>query len=50
MCVQWQCSIDGPADTPYEGGTFKFVLTFPSNYPFHSPTRTLPPAASRLLM
>lgn len=25
----WDCSIAGPADTPFEGGTFKLTLQFP---------------------
>lgn len=37
---QWRCSIDGPAGTVYEGGTFWFLLTFPTDYPFKSPKCT----------
>jgi hypothetical protein len=35
--LQWKCIIEGPAGTPYEGGNFMFELTFPPEYPFHSP-------------
>lgn len=29
--------IDGPVDTPYQGGVFKVDITLPSNYPFAAP-------------
>ena len=29
----WEAYIRGPADTPYECGVFRAVLTFPSSYP-----------------
>ncbi|CAG2112031.1 unnamed protein product [Medioppia subpectinata] len=34
---QWTGSIDGPPDTPYEGGVFNITITFPQNYPFKAP-------------
>ncbi|KAF9907130.1 Ubiquitin-conjugating enzyme E2 G2 [Linnemannia zychae] len=30
---EWEAVIEGPKDTPYEGGIFPAVLTFPKNYP-----------------
>lgn len=35
----WDCLIPGPSDSPWEGGYFPLMLTFPENYP------TKPPAA-----
>ena len=29
--------INGPSDTPYEGGFFHFILRFPPDYPYHPP-------------
>lgn len=29
MCYQWQASITGPKDSPYEGGTFFLYLQIP---------------------
>lgn len=34
---EWIVYIDGPANTPYEGGIFEFLCTFPNNYPFEAP-------------
>ena len=34
----WTVVIMGPAGTPYEGGFFKALLTFPADYP-HSPPK-----------
>ncbi len=29
--------VEGPADTPYEGGQWKLSITFPDNYPMRPP-------------
>ncbi|CAG2110830.1 unnamed protein product, partial [Medioppia subpectinata] len=34
---QWSGSIEGPPDTPYEGGLFNVQITFPANYPLSAP-------------
>jgi len=34
----WQAVIFGPADTPFEDGTFKLVLEFTEEYPNKAPT------------
>ena len=33
----WCVDLQGPIDTPYEGGLFKLKLEFPGNYPFRPP-------------
>lgn len=33
----WQALIDGPEGSPYEGGVFRALLTFPPNYPMMPP-------------
>ncbi|KIV79359.1 hypothetical protein, variant 2 [Exophiala sideris] len=37
---QWKVSMEGPAGSPYAGGTFSLSLTLPPNYPFKPPTVT----------
>ncbi len=39
----WNAVIFGPADTPFEDGTFKLVLTFDESYP----NKRLPSSSSR---
>lgn len=34
---EWSAVIDGPEDTPYAGGTFNLMITFPSTYPKDPP-------------
>jgi len=33
----WLVLMQGPKDTPYEGGVFKLKFNFPDNYPFKAP-------------
>ncbi|KAL1953180.1 hypothetical protein VTO42DRAFT_3415 [Malbranchea cinnamomea] len=35
---RWVVYMKGPEGTPYEGGTFKILLTLPADYPFKPPT------------
>ncbi|KAK9464036.1 uncharacterized protein V1516DRAFT_705961 [Lipomyces oligophaga] len=35
---EWECLIQGPEDTPYEGGVFPATLSFPKDYPLSPPT------------
>ncbi|RDB24280.1 Ubiquitin-conjugating enzyme E2 [Hypsizygus marmoreus] len=37
---EWNCSIRASSDSPYKGGTFKFTLSLPQNFPFKAPTVT----------
>jgi ubiquitin-conjugating enzyme E2 G2 len=34
----WEALIPGPTDTPYDGGLFTAILTFPRDYPLNPPT------------
>ena len=35
--LKWYYIIDGPVDTPYEGGEYYGYVTFPKEYPFKAP-------------
>uniref|UniRef100_A0A6V3J428 UBC core domain-containing protein n=1 Tax=Lotharella globosa TaxID=91324 RepID=A0A6V3J428_9EUKA len=37
---KWNVMIEGPADTPYEGGFFPAILDFPKEYPSKPPKMT----------
>ncbi|ERF76269.1 hypothetical protein EPUS_04346 [Endocarpon pusillum Z07020] len=38
--LKWKVTMEGPADSPYAGGTFHLLLTLPPQYPFRPPTLT----------
>ncbi|CAF0999583.1 unnamed protein product [Didymodactylos carnosus] len=33
----WEAIVEGPTDTPYEGGRFKILIEFPAEFPFKPP-------------
>ena len=34
---EWNITVIGPKDSPYEGGIFNAIMTFPKNYPLYPP-------------
>ncbi|KAH8296161.1 hypothetical protein KR054_002384 [Drosophila jambulina] len=34
---QWECSIPGPKSTPWEGGWYKLIISFPNDFPVAPP-------------
>lgn len=34
---EWECLVLGPDSTPYEGGCFHAILSFPKDYPMNPP-------------
>lgn len=34
---EWEAYIQGPDDTPFEGGVFRARLSFPKDYPLNPP-------------
>ncbi|KAG7092397.1 hypothetical protein E1B28_008754 [Marasmius oreades] len=37
---EWSCAVAAASDSPYKGGTFRFTLRLPQNFPFKAPTVT----------
>jgi ubiquitin-conjugating enzyme E2 R len=35
---EWKIYVEGPKDSPYEGGIFELLMTFPNDYPMSPPT------------
>ncbi|CCK73068.1 E2 ubiquitin-conjugating protein UBC7 KNAG_0M02150 [Huiozyma naganishii CBS 8797] len=40
----WDCLVQGPPDSPYEGGVFEAQLRFPRDYPLSPPKLTFVPS------
>jgi ubiquitin-protein ligase len=36
--AQWNAIIEGPKETPFEGGSFALAIEFPADYPIRPPT------------
>ncbi|PFH56707.1 hypothetical protein XA68_16111 [Ophiocordyceps unilateralis] len=36
--LQWECAVQGPEGTPFEGGVFLAEMKFPKDYPLSPPT------------
>ncbi|KZS99006.1 UBC-like protein [Sistotremastrum niveocremeum HHB9708] len=36
--MKWTCHIKAAPESPYKGGTFKFTMNFPAEYPFKAPS------------
>jgi len=36
--TEWKIYLEGPKETPYEGGVFQMVMNFPADYPMSPPT------------
>ena len=34
---QWEVTMNGPKETPYENGIFIIIISFPPDYPLHGP-------------
>lgn len=34
---KWAATMNGPPDSPFEGGIYKLKIEFPQNYPFRAP-------------
>ena len=34
---RWKVEVQGPPDSPFEGGTFTLLVIFPKTYPFQPP-------------
>lgn len=39
---EWECLIQGPDETPFEGGVFPATLSFPKVSAFQTPRATMP--------
>ncbi len=36
--MQWNAILEGPKETPFEGGSFALSMEFPADYPIRPPT------------